>query len=41
MALPPVVLLPVDYFYFKEKFGWGAVAGTVVALSGVAVIFLT
>jgi drug/metabolite transporter (DMT)-like permease len=41
MALPPVVLLPVDYFYFKERFGWGAVAGTLVALSGVAVIFLT
>lgn len=40
MALPPIFLLPVDRFYFKEKMGWGAVAGTVIALIGVGVLFL-
>lgn len=40
MALPPIFLLPIDYFYFKEKFGWGAIAGTCVAMVGVAVLFL-
>jgi drug/metabolite transporter (DMT)-like permease len=40
MALPPVFLLPIGYFVFKEQITWRAVAGTVVAMSGVAVLFL-
>ncbi len=40
MALPPVFLLPVGYFVFKERFGWQAVAGTLLAISGVALLFL-
>lgn len=40
MALPPVFLLPVGYLVFKERFGWQAVMGTVVAVSGVALLFL-
>jgi drug/metabolite transporter (DMT)-like permease len=40
MALPPVILLPVGYFFFKERFGWQAVAGTLLAIAGVALIFL-
>ena len=40
MALPPIFLLPVDYFYFKERFGWGAIAGTLIVILGVAVLFL-
>lgn len=40
MALPPIFLLPIDYFYFKEKFGWGAIGGTCLAMVGVAVLFL-
>lgn len=40
IALPPVILLPVGYFFFKEKFGWQAVAGTLTAIAGVAVLFL-
>ena len=39
-ALPPVFLLPISYFFFKERFGWGAVAGTLVAMAGVAALFL-
>jgi drug/metabolite transporter (DMT)-like permease len=40
MALPPVVVLPISYFVFKEKVGWQGVAGTLLAILGVAVLFL-
>ena len=40
VALPPVILLPIGYFVFKERFGWGAVVGTLIAIAGVALIFL-
>jgi drug/metabolite transporter (DMT)-like permease len=40
MALPPVILLPVSHFFFKERFGWQAVAGTMVAVVGVVLLFL-
>ena len=40
MALPPVIILPISYFAFKEKIGWQAVLGTVLAIAGVAVLFL-
>lgn len=40
MALPPVIILPISYFVFKEKVGWQAVAGTILAIAGVAVLFL-
>jgi drug/metabolite transporter (DMT)-like permease len=40
MALPPVIVLPISYFVFKEKVGWQAVLGTVPAIAGVAVLFL-
>ncbi len=41
IALPPVFLLPVSWLVFKEKFEWGAVLGTLVAIGGVALLFLT
>ena len=40
MALPPVIVLPISYFVFKEKVGWQAIAGTSLAIVGVAVLFL-
>jgi drug/metabolite transporter (DMT)-like permease len=40
IALPPVFFLPVAYFVFKERTSWGAIAGTLMALAGVAVLFL-
>lgn len=40
MVLPPVILLPVSYFALREKLGWQAVAGTFLAILGVAVLFL-
>jgi drug/metabolite transporter (DMT)-like permease len=41
MALPPVFMLPISYFVFKERFGWQAVAGTFVAIAGVALLFFS
>jgi drug/metabolite transporter (DMT)-like permease len=40
MALPPVFLLPISFVFFKERFGWSAIAGTFVAIAGVAMLFL-
>lgn len=40
MALPPVFLLPISYFFFNERFGWGAIIGTFIAITGVAILFL-
>ena len=40
-SLSPIVLLPVSHFVYKEKFGWGAVIGTVMVMAGVALFFLT
>lgn len=39
-SLPPIWLLPVGRYFFKEKIGLSAVIGSVVAVTGVAVIFL-
>jgi drug/metabolite transporter (DMT)-like permease len=39
MALPPVFILPVSYFFFKERFGWQVIAGTLIAIAGVALLF--
>jgi len=41
IALPPVFLLPISWIVFKEKFDWSAVLGTLVAIGGVALLFLT
>jgi len=40
MALTPVIILPISYFLFREKIGWQAVLGTVLAIVGVAILFL-
>ncbi len=40
MALPPIFLLPISHFVFKEQLGWPAVAGTLAAMAGVAILFL-
>jgi drug/metabolite transporter (DMT)-like permease len=41
MALPPVFMLPISYFVFKERFAWQAVAGTLIAMAGVTLLFLS
>ena len=40
MALTPIFLLPVGYFFFKERFGWHAIAGTLLAMLGVGLLFM-
>jgi drug/metabolite transporter (DMT)-like permease len=39
IALPPIFLLPIGYFVFKEHITWRAVAGTVLAVAGVGLLF--
>lgn len=40
MALPPVLMLPISYFAFKERLGWQAIAGTLISIIGVSVLFM-
>ncbi|WP_243317852.1 DMT family transporter [Geothrix paludis] len=39
MSLSPVILLPVSHFGFKEKVGWHAILGTLLALAGATTLF--
>jgi drug/metabolite transporter (DMT)-like permease len=39
-SLAPIFMLPISHFYFKERLGWQAVAGTILAMIGVAILFL-
>ncbi len=41
MGLTPIFLIPVGRFIFQERFGWLAVLGTLIAMTGVALLFLT
>jgi drug/metabolite transporter (DMT)-like permease len=40
IALPPVFLLPIGYFIFKERISWRAAVGTLLAIAGVGLLFL-
>ena len=40
-SLTPVIILPISYFVLKEKVGWQAIVGTLLAIAGVAILFLT
>lgn len=40
MALPPVLLLPISFLVFKERFGWQSILGTLLAMTGIAILFL-
>lgn len=40
MALPPIILIPLSYVLFRERVSWRAVVGTLLAFTGVALIFL-
>jgi drug/metabolite transporter (DMT)-like permease len=39
-SLPPIFLIPVAYFLLGERFGWSAIFGTLLAISGVAILFI-
>ncbi|MEO0129714.1 MAG: DMT family transporter [candidate division WOR-3 bacterium] len=40
MALPPVILIPLSHWIFKERVTYIAIIGTLIAVFGVALIFL-
>jgi drug/metabolite transporter (DMT)-like permease len=40
-SLSPIFMLPIAHFLFKEHLGWQAIAGTLLAMLGVTVLFLT
>ncbi len=40
MALTPIFLLPVGYLVFRERLGKRAIAGTLLAIVGVGILFL-
>jgi len=40
MALVPVIMLPLVRFYYKEKLSWRAIGGALLAVIGVAILFL-
>ena len=40
MALPPILLIPLSHFFFKEKINIRSIIGTIIAVTGVALIFL-
>ncbi|MCP5095556.1 MAG: DMT family transporter [Chloroflexi bacterium] len=40
MALPPVILIPIEYFVLKKPVSKRAIVGTVAAIAGVALIFI-
>lgn len=40
MALPPIILIPVEYLVFKKPVSWRGIIGTLIAFAGVAIILL-
>lgn len=40
MATVPILMLPLVRYYYKEKLSWISIFGAVIAVSGVAVLFL-
>jgi len=40
MASVPILMLPLVRFYYKEKLSWIAITGAVVAVGGIAILFL-
>jgi drug/metabolite transporter (DMT)-like permease len=39
IALPPIFLLPIGYFIYKDRISWQAIAGTLLAVVGVGLLF--
>ena len=40
-SLSPIFMLPIAHFLFKEHLRWQAIAGTLLAMAGVSILFLT
>ena len=40
MSTMPVIMLPIVKYYYKESLSWRAIAGAIIAVAGVAILFL-
>jgi drug/metabolite transporter (DMT)-like permease len=40
MALPPVILIPLEYLLFKQRVSARSALGTLAAIAGVTLIFI-
>jgi drug/metabolite transporter (DMT)-like permease len=40
MATVPILMLPISHFFYRERLTWKAVAGSFLAVGGVAILFL-
>ena len=40
MSTMPIIMLPMVKYIYKEKLSWRAITGAVIAVAGVALIFL-
>jgi drug/metabolite transporter (DMT)-like permease len=41
MSLMPVFIIPVIWIIYREKTNWRGILGAIVAIIGVAILFLT
>ncbi len=40
MATVPIIMLPMVRYYYKEKLSWVSITGAVIAVAGIAILFL-
>jgi drug/metabolite transporter (DMT)-like permease len=40
MSTPPVIMLPIVYFIYHEKLNWKSILGAIIAVTGIAILFL-
>lgn len=40
MSTTPILMLPISYFAYKEKLHWTAYVGSIIAVLGIAILFL-
>jgi len=40
MSTMPVIMLPISRYYYKEKLSWRSITGAIIAVAGVAILFL-
>ncbi len=40
-SLAPIFILPLSHYFFGERLGWQPIAGTLLAMAGVVILFLT
>jgi drug/metabolite transporter (DMT)-like permease len=40
MSTMPIIMLPIARYFYKENLNWQAVCGAIIAVAGVAILFL-